>query len=81
MFLLIPQNTDASDQMYIHRLQCTWKNTLQVPIICSLLFTGCYEVETSEHIALQVWKRLDEELPGADWRSVMRDLKLDVLIL
>lgn len=41
----------------------------------------CYEVETSEHIVLQVWKRLDEELPGADWRSVMHDLKLDVLIL
>jgi len=41
----------------------------------------CYEIETAEHIVLQVWKRLDEKLPGADWRSVMRDLNLNVLIL
>ncbi|CCM01484.1 uncharacterized protein FIBRA_03538 [Fibroporia radiculosa] len=41
----------------------------------------CYEIETAEHIVLQVWKRIDEDMPGADWRSVMRDLDLNVLIL
>lgn len=40
----------------------------------------CYEVETSAYIVLQVWKRLDENYAGADWRSVMRDESLEVLI-
>ncbi|KAH9949554.1 fungal-specific transcription factor domain-containing protein, partial [Amylocystis lapponica] len=44
-------------------------------------FRCCYEIETSEHIVLQVWRRLDEKLPRADWRSVMQDLDLNVLIL
>ncbi|KZT26714.1 hypothetical protein NEOLEDRAFT_1062539 [Neolentinus lepideus HHB14362 ss-1] len=42
---------------------------------------GCYEIDTSEQIVLEVWKRLDQNHPGADWRSTMRDLNLDVLIL
>ncbi|TFK54197.1 hypothetical protein OE88DRAFT_1654737 [Heliocybe sulcata] len=41
----------------------------------------CYEIDTSEQIVLEVWKRLDQNHPGADWRSVMKDLNLDVLIL
>ncbi|KAF9222571.1 hypothetical protein BS17DRAFT_802813 [Gyrodon lividus] len=41
----------------------------------------CYEIDTSEHLVLQVWKRLDQGLPGADWRSVMKDLQLSILIL
>ena len=28
---------------------------------------------------MQVWKRLDQGFPGADWRSVMKDLQLNVL--
>ncbi|EIW63305.1 uncharacterized protein TRAVEDRAFT_161504 [Trametes versicolor FP-101664 SS1] len=41
----------------------------------------CYEIETSESIVLQVWQRLDTNHPRADWRAVMRDNDLDVLIL
>ncbi|EJF65313.1 hypothetical protein DICSQDRAFT_132897 [Dichomitus squalens LYAD-421 SS1] len=41
----------------------------------------CYEIETSELIVRQVWERLDTNHPNADWRSVMRDNNLDVLIL
>ncbi|KAL6310354.1 fungal-specific transcription factor domain-containing protein [Sparassis latifolia] len=42
----------------------------------------CYEIETAEHIVFQVvWKRLDEKLPRADWRSVLQDQNLNVLIL
>ncbi|KIJ67948.1 hypothetical protein HYDPIDRAFT_25403 [Hydnomerulius pinastri MD-312] len=41
----------------------------------------CYEINTSEHLVLQVWKRLDQGSPGADWRSVMKDLQLSVLVL
>jgi len=41
----------------------------------------CYEVNTAEQIVLQVWKRLDEDHPNADWRSVMEDFSLSVLIL
>ena len=26
---------------------------------------------------MQVWKRLDQGLPDADWRSVMKDLQLN----
>ncbi|KAH7913705.1 fungal-specific transcription factor domain-containing protein [Hygrophoropsis aurantiaca] len=44
-------------------------------------FTGCFEVDTSENIVLQVWKRLDQGAPGADWRSVMKDSQLTVLVL
>ncbi|PCH43771.1 hypothetical protein WOLCODRAFT_75103 [Wolfiporia cocos MD-104 SS10] len=44
-------------------------------------YSGCYEIETAEHIVLQVWKRLDEKSPRADWRSVVHDLNLNVLIL
>ncbi|KAI0775723.1 fungal-specific transcription factor domain-containing protein [Trametes elegans] len=43
--------------------------------------TSCYEIETSESIVLQVWQRLDAHHPRADWRSVMQDNDLDVLIL
>ncbi|KAH9858710.1 fungal-specific transcription factor domain-containing protein [Lenzites betulinus] len=43
--------------------------------------TRCYEIETSESIVLQVWQRLDANDPRADWRSVMQDNGLDVLIL
>ncbi|RPD74317.1 hypothetical protein L226DRAFT_463926 [Lentinus tigrinus ALCF2SS1-7] len=41
----------------------------------------CYEIETSEFIVRQVWQRLDANDPKADWRSVMRDHDLDVLIV
>ncbi|TBU33811.1 fungal-specific transcription factor domain-containing protein [Dichomitus squalens] len=41
----------------------------------------CYEIETSELIVRQVWERLDTNHPNADWRSVMQDNKIDVLIL
>ncbi|KAH7888543.1 fungal-specific transcription factor domain-containing protein [Phlebopus sp. FC_14] len=41
----------------------------------------CYEIATSEHLVVQVWKRLDQESPGADWRSVMKDMQLSVLVL
>ncbi|OSD06877.1 hypothetical protein PYCCODRAFT_1431066 [Trametes coccinea BRFM310] len=41
----------------------------------------CYEIETSESIVLQVWQRLDANHPRADWRSVMQDNDLDVLII
>ncbi|KAI0630369.1 fungal-specific transcription factor domain-containing protein [Trametes polyzona] len=45
------------------------------------LFRCCYEIETSESIVLQVWQRLDANHPRADWRAVMQDNDLDVLIL
>ncbi|KAI0745764.1 fungal-specific transcription factor domain-containing protein [Earliella scabrosa] len=41
----------------------------------------CYEIETSEFIVKQVWQRLDANHPKPDWRSVMQDNDLDVLIL
>ncbi|KAI0780049.1 fungal-specific transcription factor domain-containing protein [Fomes fomentarius] len=41
----------------------------------------CYEIETSEFIVRQVWQRLDTNHPKPDWRSVMQDNDLDVLIL
>ncbi|KAI0645695.1 fungal-specific transcription factor domain-containing protein [Trametes meyenii] len=41
----------------------------------------CYEIETAESIVLQVWQRLDAHHPRADWRAVMQDNDLDVLIL
>ncbi|KII92890.1 hypothetical protein PLICRDRAFT_37687 [Plicaturopsis crispa FD-325 SS-3] len=41
----------------------------------------CYEIDTSEQIVLQVWRRLDQQLPNADWRSVIKDLNLNVLII
>ncbi|TFY69156.1 hypothetical protein EVJ58_g574 [Rhodofomes roseus] len=41
----------------------------------------CYEIETAEYIVLQVWKRLDDKQPRADWRSVMEDNDLKHLIL
>ncbi|KAI0358452.1 hypothetical protein OH77DRAFT_1396672, partial [Trametes cingulata] len=44
-------------------------------------FLGCYEIETSQSIVLQVWQRLDANHPKADWRSVMQDNDFDVLIL
>ncbi|EGN99813.1 hypothetical protein SERLA73DRAFT_159962 [Serpula lacrymans var. lacrymans S7.3] len=50
------------------------------PLICHRT-QCCYEIETSEQIVLQVWKRLDQGLPGADWRTVMKDSDLKVLIV
>ncbi|KAH7929898.1 hypothetical protein BV22DRAFT_1080190 [Leucogyrophana mollusca] len=41
----------------------------------------CFEIDTSEQIVLQVWKRLDQGAAGADWRSVMKDSQLTVLVL
>ncbi|GJE92212.1 fungal-specific transcription factor domain-containing protein [Phanerochaete sordida] len=41
----------------------------------------CFELQTSAYIILQVWKRLDSNLPGADWRSVIKDEGIDVLIV
>ncbi|KZT70983.1 hypothetical protein DAEQUDRAFT_724736 [Daedalea quercina L-15889] len=41
----------------------------------------CYEIETAEYAVMQVWKRLDDKLPRADWRSVMEDNDLKHLIL
>ncbi|RDX55109.1 hypothetical protein OH76DRAFT_1339762 [Lentinus brumalis] len=46
-----------------------------------LVLSCCYEIETSEFIVRQVWQRLDANHPKADWRAVMRDHDLDVLIL
>ncbi|OCH95164.1 hypothetical protein OBBRIDRAFT_810069 [Obba rivulosa] len=44
-------------------------------------FTGCYEIDTAEHIVVQVWKRLDSGVPRADWRSIMIDHDINALIL
>ncbi|KAI0743550.1 fungal-specific transcription factor domain-containing protein [Daedaleopsis nitida] len=41
----------------------------------------CYEIDTAELIVREVWQRLDTNHPKPDWRSVMKDNDLDVLIL
>ncbi|EKM54488.1 uncharacterized protein PHACADRAFT_174996 [Phanerochaete carnosa HHB-10118-sp] len=38
-------------------------------------------LETSAYVVSQVRKRMDISLPGADWRSVMKDESIDVLIV
>ncbi|KAG8988346.1 hypothetical protein FRB90_002814 [Tulasnella sp. 427] len=41
----------------------------------------CFEIDTSEAIVSEVWRRLDAGLPRADFRSVVEDNNLRVLIL
>jgi len=41
----------------------------------------CYEVDTTEQIILQVWERFDDEHPHPDWRSVMEEFQLRVLLV
>ncbi|KAG8905148.1 hypothetical protein FRB99_000614 [Tulasnella sp. 403] len=41
----------------------------------------CFEIDTSEQIVSEVWRRMDAGLPRADFRSVIDDLNLRVLIL
>ncbi|KAG8928475.1 hypothetical protein FRC02_006871 [Tulasnella sp. 418] len=41
----------------------------------------CFEIDTSQQIITEVWKRMDNSLPGADFRSVIDDFNLRVLIL
>lgn len=41
----------------------------------------CFEVDSAEQIVQEVWRRLDEGLPNADWRSVMKDSQTSLLLL
>ena len=41
----------------------------------------CFDIDTSEQILKEVWMRMDAGLPRADFRSVVEDLGLRVLIL
>jgi len=41
----------------------------------------CFEVDTAEQIVCEVWRREDEGLPNAYWRSVVADLNLRCLLI
>ncbi|QRW25055.1 Fungal specific transcription factor domain [Rhizoctonia solani] len=41
----------------------------------------CFEIDTAEQIVCEVWRREDEGLPGASWRSVIADLNLRCLLI
>ena len=41
----------------------------------------CFEIDTSEQIVTEVWRRMDSGHPRPDFRSVIADLNLRVLIL
>jgi hypothetical protein len=41
----------------------------------------CFEIDTAEQICVEVWRRIDSGLPRSDWRSVVQDLDLKVLLL
>lgn len=55
----------------------------QLWLMCS--FTNrkqcCFEIDTSEMLVNEVWRRMDSGEAGADFRSVVEDLNLRVLIL
>jgi hypothetical protein len=42
---------------------------------------GCFEIDTAEQIVCEVWRREDEGLPNAYWRSVIADLNLRCLLI
>ena len=66
-----------------YRLQCT----SPPPFLCcrpsqmTLLHPGCFEIDSSEQIVTEVWRRVDASLPRADWRAVVEDLNLRILVL
>ncbi|KAG8721759.1 hypothetical protein FRC09_007418 [Ceratobasidium sp. 395] len=41
----------------------------------------CFEIDTAEQIVCEVWRREDEGLPNASWRSVIADLNLRCLLI
>ncbi|TIB28446.1 hypothetical protein E3P86_03858 [Wallemia ichthyophaga] len=41
----------------------------------------CSDLECAETIVSECWKRQDAHLPNDDWRSVARDLQIDVMML
>jgi len=40
----------------------------------------CFDVDTAEQIVNEVWDRADKGLPGDDWKSVLKDKNINVLI-
>jgi hypothetical protein len=41
----------------------------------------CFEIESSQRIVAEVWRRIDAGEPRDDWRSVVEDLGLRILVL
>ncbi|KAF9653199.1 hypothetical protein BDM02DRAFT_2144413 [Thelephora ganbajun] len=60
---------------------CGTNRTVVMDILAAFREQCCYEVDTAEKVILQVWKRLDDEHPHSDWRSVMDESQLRVLFV
>ncbi|KAG9056406.1 hypothetical protein FS842_010803 [Serendipita sp. 407] len=41
----------------------------------------CFEIESSERIVAEVWRRVDAGEPRDDWRAVVEDEGLRILVL
>ncbi|CAG7853875.1 SubName: Full=Uncharacterized protein {ECO:0000313/EMBL:CCA67948.1} [Serendipita indica DSM 11827] len=41
----------------------------------------CFEIESSERIVAEVWRRVDNNEPRDDWRAVVEDENLRILVL
>jgi hypothetical protein len=41
----------------------------------------CFEIESSQRIVTEVWRRMDAGEQRDDWRSVVEDLGLRILVL
>lgn len=41
----------------------------------------CFEIESSERIVAEVWRRVDNNEPRDDWRAVVEDEGLRILVL
>jgi len=40
----------------------------------------CFDIDTAEQIVNEVWERADKGLTGDDWKSVLKDKEINVLI-
>jgi len=40
----------------------------------------CFDIDTAEQIVNEVWQRADDNVPGADWKSVLKDKNIKVLL-
>lgn len=41
----------------------------------------CFDIDTAEQIVNEVWERTDKGLPGDDWKSVLKDKDVKILLL
>lgn len=75
-------SVDLTWPVIIAGCQCSGRSrALTVKALEGFRKQCCFEIDTSELIVSEVWRRLDAGLPRADFRSVVEDLSLKVLIL